>query len=59
LDLVQDWERRAAHDDDSKMIVPLVQPLKNIEDEIAVEDYAAEVIHGVGHALHLETIVTH
>jgi hypothetical protein len=41
------------------MIVPLVQPLKNIEDEIAVEDYAAEVIHGVGHALHLETIVTH
>jgi hypothetical protein len=41
------------------MIVPLVQPLKNVEDEAAVKDNAYGVSHGVGHALHLATIVAH
>jgi hypothetical protein len=41
------------------MIVPLVQPLKNIEDEAAVKDNTYGVSHGVGHALHLVTIVAH
>jgi hypothetical protein len=46
-------------DDGSKMIVPLVQPPKNIEDEAAVKDNAYGVSHGVGHTLHLATIVAH
>jgi hypothetical protein len=41
------------------VIVPLILPLKNIEDEVAVGDGAAEVNQGVGHALHLVTVVTH
>jgi hypothetical protein len=41
------------------MIVLLVQPPKNIEDEVAVGDGAAEVAQGVRHALHLVTVVTH
>jgi hypothetical protein len=41
------------------MIVPLVQPSKDVEDKIAVRDHAAEVTEGVDHALHLVTIVTH
>jgi hypothetical protein len=52
-------ERRAALDDGTKMIIPLVQPPKNIEDEVAVRDGAAEVVQGVGHALHLVTVVAH
>jgi hypothetical protein len=53
----RDW--RVAHDDGSKMIVPLVQPPKNIEYEVAVGDIAAEVGQGVGHAPHLVIVVTH
>jgi hypothetical protein len=44
-----------ARDDGSKMIVSLVQPPKNVEDEVAVGDDATEV----GHALHLTTVVAH
>jgi hypothetical protein len=55
LDLVEVQERHAARDDDTKMIVPLVQSSKNVEDEVAVEDGATEV----GHALHLVTVVAH
>jgi hypothetical protein len=40
---VEGRERRAACDDGSKMIVSLVQPLKNIEEEVAVGDDAAKV----------------
>jgi hypothetical protein len=36
-------EQRVARDDDSKMIILLVQPPKNVEDVIAVEDGATEV----------------
>jgi hypothetical protein len=36
-------ERHAVHDDGSKTIVPLVQPLKNIEDEVMVKDYTTVV----------------
>jgi hypothetical protein len=43
LDLVEDREQHAARDDDSKMMVPLIQPSNNIKDEIAVGDYTAEV----------------
>jgi hypothetical protein len=42
-----------------KMIVPLVQPLKNIKGEVAVRDGLAEDGQGVGQALHLATIVNH
>jgi hypothetical protein len=59
LDLMEVWERRVAHDGGSKMIVLLVQPSKDIEDEVAVEDHAAEVTEGVGCALHLATVVPH
>jgi hypothetical protein len=52
---VKGREWRAAHDDDKKMIVPFIQPLKNIEDEVAIRDSTAEV----GHAFHLVTVVTH
>jgi hypothetical protein len=56
---VERQERRDVHDDDSKMIVLLVQPLKNIADKIAVEDGATEVGQGVGRSLHLTTVVAH
>jgi hypothetical protein len=58
-DLVEGRERRVACDDGSKMIVSLVQPLKNIEEEVAVGDDAAKVGQVVGHALHLATVVVH
>jgi hypothetical protein len=48
-----------SRDDGSKMIIPLVRAPKNIEDEVAVGDGAAEVAQGVRHALHLVTVVTH
>jgi hypothetical protein len=41
--LVEGREWHAACDHGSKMIIPLVQPLKNIEDEVAVRYCAAEV----------------
>jgi hypothetical protein len=40
---VEGWERHTTHDDGSKMIVPLVQPLKNIEDKVAIRGGAVEV----------------
>jgi hypothetical protein len=55
LDLVEGWEWCVARDDGSKMIVPLVQPLKNVKDEVAVGHGAAEVTH----ALHFAIVVTH
>jgi hypothetical protein len=58
-DLVEDLERRVACNDGSKMIVPLVQPLKNIEDEVTVGYGTSKVAQGVGHTLHLATVVTH
>jgi hypothetical protein len=58
-DLMEGQKRHDARDDGSKMIVPVVQPSKNIEDEVAVGDDAAEVNQGVGHALHLATVVAH
>jgi hypothetical protein len=42
-DLVESRERRVALDDGSNMIVPLVQPPKNIEDEVEVRDGATEI----------------
>jgi hypothetical protein len=42
-DLVESQERRVALDDGSNMIVPLVQPPKNIEDEVEVRDGATEI----------------
>jgi hypothetical protein len=48
-----------AHDDDSEMIVPLVQPSKNVEDEIAAREHAAQIAKGEGHALHLVAVVAH
>jgi hypothetical protein len=59
LNLVEGRELCAAHNDSSKMIIPLVQPLKNVEDEVAVRDSAVVVGQGVGHALHLVTVVAH
>jgi hypothetical protein len=41
------------------MIVPLVQSPKNVKDEVVDRDGAAKVGQGVGHALHLATIVAH
>jgi hypothetical protein len=58
-DLVEGRERRATRDDGSKMIVPLVQPSEDVVNEVAVGDHAAEVAEGVGHALHLMTVVAH
>jgi hypothetical protein len=58
-DLVEGRERCAAGDDGLEMIIQLVQPLKNVEDDIAIRDYIVEVSQGVGHALHLATVVTH
>jgi hypothetical protein len=46
-------------DDGSKMIVALVQPSKNNEDEVAIRDGVAKVSQGVDHALHLVTVVAH
>jgi hypothetical protein len=43
LDLVEGREQRAARDDGSKMIVLLVQPLKNVDDEVVVGDGVVEV----------------
>jgi hypothetical protein len=56
---VEGREWRAVFDDGSKMIIALVQPSKNIEDEVAIRDSAAKVIQGVDHALHLVTVVAH
>jgi hypothetical protein len=56
---VEGRERRAVCDDGLKMIVPLVQPPKTVENEVAIRDGAAEVGQGVGHALHLATVVAH
>jgi hypothetical protein len=58
-DFVEAWERHVARDDASKMIVLLVQPQKNVEDEVAVKDDATEVGLGVDHALHLAIVVAH
>jgi hypothetical protein len=41
------------------MIVPLVQSPNNVKDEVVDRDGAAKVGQGVGHALHLATIVAH
>jgi hypothetical protein len=41
------------------MIVPLVQPSKNVEDKVAVGDGVAKVGQGVGHALHLAIVDAH
>jgi hypothetical protein len=57
--LVEGWERHAARDDGSKMIIPLVQPSKNVEDKVAVGDGVAEVGQGVSHALHLVIVDAH
>jgi hypothetical protein len=57
--LVEGREWHAAHDDGSKMIIAPVHLPKNVEDKVAVGDDAATVGHGVGHALHLATVVTH
>jgi hypothetical protein len=40
---VEGREWRAARDDGPKMIVLLVQPPKNVEDEVTVGDGATEV----------------
>jgi hypothetical protein len=56
---VEGQEQHATRDDGSKMIVLLVQPLKNIEDEVAIKGYVVEVAQGVGHALHLATVVAY
>jgi hypothetical protein len=37
-DVVEGRERHAAHDDGTKMIIPLVQSPKNIEDEVMIRD---------------------
>jgi hypothetical protein len=58
-DLVEGREQRVVRSDGSKVIIPLVQPLKNVDDETAVGDGVVEVGQGVSHALHLETIVAH
>jgi hypothetical protein len=47
------------HDDGPKMIIPLVQISKNVEDEVVVGDHTTEIVEGVGHALHLAIVVTH
>jgi hypothetical protein len=52
-------ERHATHDDASEMIVPLVQPSKDIEDKVAAGEHSVEVAKGVGHPIHLATVVTH
>jgi hypothetical protein len=59
LDLEEGRERRVVRDDGSKMIVPLVQPSKNVEDKIAIGDHTNEIVKGVNHAHHLATLVTH
>jgi hypothetical protein len=41
------------------MVVPLVQPSKNVEDKIAIGDHTNETVKGVNHAHHLATLVTH
>jgi hypothetical protein len=56
---VDGLEQRVVRDDGSKMIIPLVQPLKNAEEEVVVRDYAVKVAQGVSNALHLTTIVAH
>jgi hypothetical protein len=56
---VQGQERRGAGDDGLEIIIPLIQPLKNVEDKVAVKDHAVEVAEGVSHALHLAKVVTH
>jgi hypothetical protein len=58
-DLVEGQERCATCDEGSEMIVPLVQPFKDIEDEVTVEDHVTEVIEGVSHALHLAKVFAH
>jgi hypothetical protein len=46
-------------DDGTKLIIPCVQPSKNIEDEVVVGDHTTEIAEGVGHALCLMTVVAH
>jgi hypothetical protein len=58
-DLVEGREQRVVCDDGSKMIIPFVQPVKNIEDEVTIGDDTTKVGQGVGHAPHLLTVVAH
>jgi hypothetical protein len=58
-DLVEGRGRHVARDDGSKMVIPLVQPSKNVEDEVVIRDGVAEAGYGVSHALHLATVVDH
>jgi hypothetical protein len=56
---VEHWEWHAAQDDGSEMIIPLVQPSEDVEDKVAVGDHMTEVTEGVGHALHLVSVVAY
>jgi hypothetical protein len=41
------------------MIIPLVQPSKDIDDEFVVKDHIAQVTEGVSHVVHPTTVVAH
>jgi hypothetical protein len=56
---VEGQEHCVGRYDGSEMIVSLVQPPKNVEDEVAIRDSAVEIGQVVDHALHLATEVTH
>jgi hypothetical protein len=52
-------KRTAACDDHLKMLIPLVQAAKNVEDEVPVSYRAVKIAKGVRHILHLAAVLSH
>jgi hypothetical protein len=59
LEFKKTQERMAACDNRPKMLIPLVQAAKNVEDEVPVRDRAVKITEGVRHSLHLAAVLSH
>jgi hypothetical protein len=56
-DVVEGGERDNSLEEGLEMVVPLVQPLKNVEYNDTIRHRLTEVAEGIGHALHLSAVV--
>jgi hypothetical protein len=56
---MEGWEHDDPFEGDFDVLIPLVQPMKNVEDEGMIRHWLIEVAKGINHAVHLPTIFVH